>query len=120
MANQFSVPLGEMKELIDFYDQLPDPDAAGAKQPDQLIASNVWAKIEDLWSTSQPQNLNQQVLTEISHRNHINRLPGLLTRMYIIWHSIDGDKRLDISTIGDPDGNHAYQRILAIERNDGQ
>ncbi len=110
-----------MKEQIDFYDQIPQPDPIGNKQPDQLFASNVWAKIEDLWSTSGPTEVREEILTKASHRIYINRMPGITSRMYVIWHSVDGDKRLDISAPpGDPDGNHAYQRILAIERNDGQ
>jgi len=122
MANQFTIPIGELKELVDFYDQPTDPDAStGQKQPDVLFASNVWAKIEDLWSTSEPRNLAQQVLTEISHRIYVQYLPGVKSRMYLIWHHPDGDRRMDIAQPpGDPDGNRQYLRILAIERNDGQ
>ncbi len=118
MAQPFYTPTGEMDQQIDFYDQPTDPDATtGSPQPPSLFAAAVWAKMETLWSTSQPERLAGQILPEVSHRITIKYMPGLKEQMYIIYHHPDnGDMRFDIAQIGDPDFKQVELKILAISR----
>jgi head-tail adaptor len=122
MAQPFYTPTGEMDQQIDFYDRPTDPDpTTGQVKPDTLFASDVWAKIETLWSTSQPERLQNQILSEVSHRITIKYMPGLKEQMYIIYHHPDnGDMRMDIAQIGDPDFKRVELKILAIARGNAE
>ena len=122
MAQPFYTPVGEMDKPIDIYEQATTPDSTdGSTQPDTLFASNVRAKIETLWTTSQPSRSVGQILPEVSHRITIQYMPGVKEQMYAIYHHPDnGDMRLDFAQIGDPDFNRVEIKILAIARGNAQ
>jgi hypothetical protein len=122
MAQPFYTPVGEMDKPIDIWELASTPDASdGSTQPDTLFATDVRAKIETLWTTSQPERLSGQILPEVSHRITIQYLPGLKENMYAIYHHPDnGDMRLDFAQIGDPDFNRVEVKILAIARGNAQ
>ncbi len=122
MAQPFYTPTGEMDQQIDIFDQPTDPDpTTGSPQSAQLFAQDVWAKIESLWSTSQPTRNANQILAEVSHRFTIKYLAGLKEQMYIIYHHpFDGDQRFDIAQIGDPDFKQVELKILAISRGNAE
>ena len=122
MAQHFYTPTGEMDQQIDFYDQPIDPDpTTGQRQEPSVFASGVWAKIETLWSTSQPERLPQQILPEVSHRITIKYMPGIKEQMFIVYHHPDnGDMRFDIAQVGDPDFKMVELKILAIARGNAE
>jgi hypothetical protein len=122
MAQPFYTPVGEMDKPIDIWEKHVDRDSStGDEVPDTLFAADIRAKIETLWSTSQPERLVGQILPEVSHRITIQYVPGLKEQMYAIYHHPDnGDMRLDFAQVGDPDFNRVEVKILAIARGNAQ
>lgn len=122
MAQPFYTPTGEMDQQIDIWEIQTSPDSTdGSAQPDTPFASGVWAKIETLWSTSQPEKLPGQVLPEVSHRITIKYMPGIKEQQYAVYHHPDnGDMRLDFAQVGDPDFKRVELKILAIARGNAQ
>ena len=122
MAQPFYTPTGEMDQQIDIYEQPTAPDPTdGSTQSDTLLAPGVWAKIETLWSTSQPEKLPGQVLPEVSHRITIKYMAGIKEQCYAIYrHPDNGDMRLDFAQVGDPDFKRVELKILAIARGNAQ
>lgn len=113
---------GLMDRQIDIWDQPSEPSSDGSKQDPVLFASGVFAQILGIWSaTSQAKKLAQQVVSELSHEIVIRYMPGLKTRMFIVYNDTDnGPRRFDIDRIVDPDEHKIELRILTVERNDGQ
>jgi head-tail adaptor len=119
-------PLGEMDRQVDIWDQ-PGPQALPV-----LVAAGVWAKIatvatttlspasEELGQTNVWPRILGQDVSQNPHMVTIRYMPGLLSRMFLIYNDPDnGARRFDIDRIVDPDEHKFELRILAIERKDG-
>lgn len=115
-------PVGDFTKLIDFWDQPTDPNPDGSKPDPFAFATGVPASITGLWATTQAVKLAQQVVTELTHKIIIRYMPGLRSRMFILYDDPDADspRRFDIDKIIDPDEKKVELEILAIERDDGQ
>ena len=123
---------GLMDRQIDFWDQPSEPNPDGTKQDPVLFVAGIWAHIVGIWSsTTQAKKLAQQVISDLSHEIVLAYLPGLRTRMFIVYNDPDipvdpskqdweQGRRFDIDRIVDPDEHKVELQILAIERNDGQ
>jgi SPP1 family predicted phage head-tail adaptor len=121
MAQITYTPLGDMRLLVDFWDQETTANPDGSTQDATEFAGGVYAKIESLWATTQARMQRQQAVTETTHRITIRYMPGLRTRMFILYNDPDtaNPRRFDIDSINDPDEMTVELQILAIERNDG-
>lgn len=117
---------GEMNRLVDIWDQPPNALPV-------LFASDVWAKIATVPTTTLSPvspDLNQntvwprikgQDVAELPHMCIIRYMPGLLSRMLIVYDDPDnGERYFDVDRIADPDAQKVELHILAIERKDGQ
>ncbi len=115
-------PIGGFTKQIDFWDQPTDPNSDGSKPDSVLFVAGVYAQIEGLWATTQAVKLGQQVVTEVTHRVTIRYMPGLRSRMFILYNDPDtpNPRRFDIDKIIDPDEKKVELRLNCIERNDGQ
>ena len=119
---------GLMNRLIDIWDQPSQNQNSGAPQDPVLFASGIYAQITGVWATTQARKLNQQVVSELSHKIVIRYMAGLRTRMFILYNDPDSTddqdnvvpRRFDIDRIIDPDEQKVELTILAIERNDGR
>jgi hypothetical protein len=116
---------GLMSRQIDLWDR--PPNAAPA-----LIFSGIYAQILGVSNTTQSpvapalgQNtawprLPGPQISQITHQIVIRYLPGLKSRMYIVYTDPDNGPRVfDIDRIVDPDEHKVELRILAFERADG-
>lgn len=119
-------PLGSLDRQVDIWDQ-PPPNSIPT-----LFAANVWARIDtpavptlspvspdlnqnDVW----PRTLGQDV-SQVAHMVTIGYVPGLLSRMFLVYNDPDnGARRFDIDHFVDPDEHKFELRITAIERKDG-
>ena len=117
--------LGAMDRQVDIWDQplnaLPI-----------LVLAGVWASIVTVANTSPspvsanlgqtevwPRTLGQDV-SQNPHLLTIPYMPGLLSRMFLVYNDPDnGARRFDIDRIVDPDERKMELKILAIERKDG-
>ncbi len=115
-------PIGGFTKQIDFWDQPTDPNTDGSKPDPVVFVTGVYAQIEGLWATTQAVKLGQQVVTEVTHRVTIRYMPGLRSRMFILYNDPDtpNPRRFDIDKIIDPDEKKVELRLNCIERNDGQ
>lgn len=122
MAQISYTPLGDMRNLVDFWDQPVTPNSDGSTADAIVFATGVYAKIESLWSTTQAKMQPQQVVTSSTHRITIRYMAGLRTRMFILYNDPDttNPRRFDVDSINDPDEMKVELQILSIERNDGQ
>jgi hypothetical protein len=118
-------PVGAMDRQVDIWDQplnlLP-----------VLFAEGVWASILTVPTTSLspvsanlgqtevwPRILGHDV-SMIPHMVTIPYLPGVLSRMFLVYNDPDnGPRRFDIDRVIDPDEHKMELSILAIERKDG-
>jgi len=117
--------IGAMDRQVDIWDQPP-------KSMPVLFAAGIWAQISTVANTSLSpvstdlgQNtawprLTGNDVSQVAHSVSISYMPGLLSRMYLIYNDPDnGARRFDIDRIEDPDQRKMELRILAIERKDG-
>ena len=119
---------GLMDRLIDIWDQPSQPQADGSPAAPVLFASGIYAYITGLWATTEAKKLQQQIVNELSHKIVIRYLPGLRSRMFILYNDPDSKddsgfvvpRRFNIDRIIDPDEHKVELMILAIERNDGR
>jgi len=121
MVQLLYTPIGSMNRLIDFMDPASGRNSDGTFPTPVAFATGVPAAIEGLWSTSQVTRATQQVVATVTHRITIRYMPGLRTRMFVVYHDPDnGDRTFSIDQIIDPDELKVELRLLCIERNDGR
>ena len=112
---------GLMDRQIDIWDQPSEPNPDGSKADPVLFASLVYAYITGVDSTTEAVRLKEQVLSKITHKVIIRYMPGIKSRMFLLYNDPDnGVRRFNIDRSLDPDEHKVELRILAIERNDGQ
>lgn len=125
MAVTYTDP-GQMNRQIDIWDR--PPNAAPS-----LLFSGIYAQILGVSNTTQSPvspSLGQNTawprlpgpqISQITHQIVVRYLPGLKSRMYIVYSDPDNGARIfDIDRIVDPDEHKVELRILAFERADGQ
>jgi hypothetical protein len=116
---------GLMSRQIDLWDRPPNA-------PPVLVFSGIYSQILGVSNTTQSpvapalgQNtawprLPGPQISQITHQIVIRYLPGLKSRMYIVYTDPDNGPRVfDIDRIVDPDEHKVELRILAFERADG-
>jgi hypothetical protein len=118
-------PVGSLDRQVDIWDQPPNLMPV-------LVVAGVWASIVTIPNTTQspispelgqkqvwPRLVGQDV-SQVAHTVTIGYMPGLLSRMFLIYNDPDnGARRFDIDHFVDPDEHKMELRILAIERKDG-
>ena len=118
---------GLMDRQIDIWDQ-PDVSQDGSNPDPVIFAQGVYAYITSLWATTQAKKLQQQVLSEITHKIIIRYMAGLRSRMFLLYNDPDSTddsgnlvpRRFEIDRIFDPDEHKVELWVLAIERNEGR
>ncbi len=119
--------LGLMDRQIDIWDQ-PAVLSDGSTPAPVLFAQGVFAYITGLWATTQARKLQQQVISEVTHRIIIRYMAGLRSRMFILYNDPDSKddngvlvpRRFDIDRIFDIDEHKVELWIMAVERNEGR
>lgn len=114
-----------MNRQIDIWDRPPNSLPV-------IFASGIYAQITGVSSTTQSPNspaLNQQIawprlvgsdISVITHSVVIRYMPGLKSRMYVVYNDPDaGPRRFDIDRIVDPDEQKVQLNLLVFERADG-
>ncbi len=117
---------GEMNRQVDIWDQPPNAMPV-------LFAEGVWAKITTIPTTTvspTSPDLNQntvwprlpgQDVALIPHVCVIRYMPGILSRMFLVYNDPDnGLRRFYVDRPVDPDAQKVELHILAIERKDGK
>jgi hypothetical protein len=117
--------IGAMDRQVDIWDQPP-------KSLPVLFASGVWAQVSttsasslspvstELGQNSAWPRLTGNDVAQVSHSVSIAYMPGLLSRMFLLYNDPDnGARRFDIDHIVDPDERKMELRIVGIERKDG-
>lgn len=116
---------GQFVHRIDILDPGGAPRNADGSDPDPVpFATYVPAALEHLSYTSGRENkLPQQVLPEVAHRVIMWFLPGVLSRMQLIFYPM-GDttagRSFTIMRVVDPDEHRVQLHLICSERDDGR
>lgn len=125
MAQILYTPVGDFVHLVDFLDPAGAPRNSDGSDPDPTsFASGVPAACYPLAYTSGTEVVKpHQVLPEVTHKIVIRYMPGILSRMLVVFYPMSDQtsgRKFVIMRIKDPDERRVELHLICSERNDGR